>query len=73
MAEQNINSINELGIKFLNLGASLISKNCEKASQYIKWGLLMNPEESIGWYNAGISFHVQKKNKFSDSLLQKIS
>ena len=65
MAGQNINSMNDLGIKYLNLGASLISKNYQEASRYIKWGLLMNPNESIGWYNAGISFHVQK-NKFSN-------
>ena len=53
--------MNDIGIKYLNLGASLISKNCQEASRYIKWGLIMNPEEPIGWYNAGISFHVQKK------------
>ena len=38
--------MNDLGIKYLNLGASLISTNCKKADLYIV-GLPMNPEEAI--------------------------
>ena len=63
MDEENIFNIKQIGERYIICGARLIEHSTQVAENLLKRGLIYNPTEPIGWYNAGICYHVQGKIK----------
>ena len=61
MDEEHIFNIKQIGERYIICGARLIERSTQDAENLLKRGLIYNPTEAIGWYNAGICYHVQGK------------
>ena len=49
------------GSDWINCGSNLIADDPHLASKIIRKGLCISPDQAIGWFNLGLSYHQQHK------------